>query len=47
MKLCTYSVAGGPPRVGIVDGDEVRPVAVPDMRALFERGAHTAEPAVG
>jgi 2-keto-4-pentenoate hydratase/2-oxohepta-3-ene-1,7-dioic acid hydratase in catechol pathway len=47
MKLCTYSVAGGPARVGIVDGDDVHPVDVPDMRSLFERGVHTAAPAAG
>ena len=47
MRLCTYSARGGPPRVGIVDGDLVRPVDVPDMRALYERGFRTAEPAPG
>lgn len=47
MKLCTYSVGTTPSRVGIVEGDLVRPVDVPDMRTLFGRGVHTAEPASG
>jgi 2-keto-4-pentenoate hydratase/2-oxohepta-3-ene-1,7-dioic acid hydratase in catechol pathway len=45
VKLCTYSVGEDAPRVGIVDGDAVQPVGAADMRALFERGVRTAEPA--
>jgi 2-keto-4-pentenoate hydratase/2-oxohepta-3-ene-1,7-dioic acid hydratase in catechol pathway len=47
MRLCTYTAGGRAPRVGIVDGDVVRPVDAPDMRALFERGLQTAAPAPG
>ena len=49
MKLCTFSVPGqeSTQRVGIVDGEQVRPVDVPDMRTLFERGVQTAEPERG
>lgn len=45
MKLCTFEVSGSDQeRVGVVDGETVRAVDVPDMRALFERGYRTAEP---
>ncbi len=39
MKLCTFSVGDDPAqRVGVVEDDTVRALAVPDMRTLFERG---------
>jgi 2-keto-4-pentenoate hydratase/2-oxohepta-3-ene-1,7-dioic acid hydratase in catechol pathway len=44
VKLCTFSVEGAQPGVGAVQEGRVRPIDVPDMRALFERGAETAEP---
>lgn len=45
MKLCTFEAKGTDgARVGLIEGDLVRPIDVPDMRTLFERGLETAVP---
>lgn len=46
MKLVTYRDGGGP-EVGVVRGDRVVPVDVPDMLTLFRRGLAAAETAAG
>ncbi len=38
MKLATFEDSSGTTRPGVVDGDVVLPLDVPDMRALFEMG---------
>ena len=38
MKLVTYSVDGGEPRVGSLEGDEIRPLAHEDMIEFIESG---------
>ena len=44
MKLCTFQLPGDDrSRVGVVRGDRVIPVDLPDMRTLFERGEEGME----
>ncbi len=38
MKLATFEDSSGTTRPGVVDGDVLLPLDVPDMRALFEMG---------
>jgi len=38
MKLATFEDSSGTTRPGVVDGDVILPLDVPDMRALFEMG---------
>ena len=38
MKLVTFSHGAGPPKVGVMAGDRVATVDVPEMRTLFELG---------
>ena len=38
MKLVTYSVDGGSPRVGALEGGEIRPLGHEDMIEFIERG---------
>ena len=44
MKLVTYSVDGNGPRVGSLEGEEIRPLAHEDMIELIEYGG-SPEPA--
>ena len=47
MKLATFETPDGARRVGLIEGEQVSVVDVPDMRALYERGVDTVEPAAG
>ena len=38
MKLVTYSVSGSGPRVGSLEGEEIRPLAHEDMIEFIEYG---------
>ena len=38
MKLVTYSVDGNGPRVGTLEGEEIRPLAHEDMIEFIEFG---------
>ena len=38
MKLATFEDSSGTTRPGVVDGDVILPLDVPDMRSLFEMG---------
>ena len=38
MKLVTYTVEGSSPRVGSLEGDEIRPLGHVDMIDFIERG---------
>src|SRR5215211_3311064 len=42
MKLVTYSVEGGEPRVGSLEGEEIRPLAHEDMIEFIEFGGSPA-----
>ena len=42
MKLVTFEAADGVRRPGVIDGDQVAAIELPDMRALIERGIDPA-----
>ena len=42
MKLVTFEAADGVRRPGVIDGDQVAAIELPDMRALFEQGIDPA-----
>ncbi len=42
MKLVTFDTAAGTRRPAVLEGDTVSLLALPDMRALFERGLDPA-----
>jgi 2-keto-4-pentenoate hydratase/2-oxohepta-3-ene-1,7-dioic acid hydratase in catechol pathway len=43
MKLVTFEAADGVRRPGVLEGDEVAAIDLPDMRSLFERGIAPAD----
>ena len=43
MKLVTFEAADGVRRPGVIDGDQVAPIELPDLRALFEAGIDPAD----
>src|SRR4051812_33662842 len=47
MKIATFSVANGAPRVGVVSGEEISDIgdSVPDMLTLVQGGAAALEQA--
>jgi len=42
VKLVTFEAADGVRRPGVIDGDQVAAIELPDMRALFEQGIDPA-----
>ena len=42
MKLVTFEAADGVRRPGVIDGDQVVPIQLPDLRTLFEHGIDPA-----
>jgi 2-keto-4-pentenoate hydratase/2-oxohepta-3-ene-1,7-dioic acid hydratase in catechol pathway len=44
VKLVSFEAADGLERPGVIDGEEVVAIDLPDMRALFERGIDPGQP---
>lgn len=47
MRFVTFSTADAPARPGLLEGDHIRPLHVPDMRAVIELGAREAAALAG
>ncbi len=43
MKLVTFEAADGVRRPGVIDGEQVAPIELPDLRTLFEAGIDPAD----
>jgi 2-keto-4-pentenoate hydratase/2-oxohepta-3-ene-1,7-dioic acid hydratase in catechol pathway len=43
VKLVTFEAADGVPRPGVIDGEQVAPIELPDLRTLFEQGIDPAD----
>ena len=43
MKLVSFEAADGVRRPGVIDGEQVAPIELPDLRTLFEQGIDPAD----
>jgi 2-keto-4-pentenoate hydratase/2-oxohepta-3-ene-1,7-dioic acid hydratase in catechol pathway len=43
VKLVTFEAADGVRRPGVIDGEQVAPIELPDLRTLFEQGIDPAD----